>query len=297
MQDYLFLSFHLGHDAGEEARRLLSDCGLLEVATLAKANRHAWANGLHTGVSLRLPSSDDRIYTLRDWLRQREVDVFTRLDREYTKQDLDRADWLVLRVATAGLFGGVDYGQAYHREAACNMCGAGADPIPPLIAELGKMGKKDIDHLVYEGHLVATSRVVQGLAHLTGLEPITERSPRRPPDPRFLWLRIVSTFPRMDLSTTGYVTEGLCPTCGRSGYYGSSMEPEVPTYDEIPRNASDFNHTFEYFGNWRQTRTPVHTRTVGGSRGIIVSQRARKALQDMRVRRLTWVPVATVSSS
>lgn len=293
MQDYLFVNFSLDDEEGDETCRLLSDCGLLEAAIGNRSDREAWMSGGDRYISFRLPWNDDRLHALLDRLRSRGIDAFTRLDREFTDHELDRADWLVLRIATAGLYGGADYGQTYRLEAACQTCGAGAEPVSPLIAEIGKMGKKDIDHLVYEGHLIATSRVAKGLAHLTGIEPAAVRSPRLPPDARFAWLRIVSTFPRMDPSTRGYATEQPCTTCGRSGHFGTFLEAEAPVYDSIPSTASDFNLTFEYFGTWQETRSPKQTRPVGGSRGIIVSQRARKVLKHLRVRRLVWVPVAT----
>ena len=105
MKDYLFVSFFLGHTAGAEAKRLLRDCDLLEIAESAPANRHAWLGGLHRGVSLRLPADDGRLGRLLDQLTARQVDPLTRLDREFSQQELDRAEWLMVRVATAGLYG------------------------------------------------------------------------------------------------------------------------------------------------------------------------------------------------
>jgi hypothetical protein len=291
MQDFLYVSFFLGHKKGKDARRLLRACDLLEVALADRANRHSWLSDLHFGVSVRLPVEDHRLNVLLDRLRECGVAPFTRVDREYSRLELDAADWLMLRVATAGLYGGVDYNQAYTFRRACVTCGAGAEPIPPLIAELGKMGKKDLDHLVYEGHLVASSRIVRKLAGLSGLEVIGVRSPRRPPDPRFSWLRITGAFPKMHSSTTGIATENLCPACGRAGHFGIAIEPEVPIYERAPRPACDVNHTWEYFGDWQQVRGTSQVRRVGGSRGIIVSKRGRRMLQALRVRHLVWVPI------
>jgi len=294
MQDYLYVSFFLGHKHGEEARRLLRDCGLLELAVADRTNRNSWLGSVHFGVSIRLPIEDARLEALLERLRVRGVVPLTRLDREYEISELDGADWLVMRVATAGLWGGVDYGQAYDFSTACPTCGAGARLTPPLLAELGKLGKKDIDHLVYEGHLIVTGRVVDGLQDLTGFVAVPVKSPRLPPDARFSWLMIDKEFPPMHSSSAGYTIEGLCPTCGRAGHYRNPREAEVPTYGTIPTGAGDFNHTWEYFGNWRQVRSESHTRPIGGSRGVVVSQRARQTLLRLGVRRLVWVPAVVV---
>ena len=294
MQDFLFVNFFLGHERGEEARRLLRACHLLEIATKDRANRHAWLEDVHLGVSLRLPFKDIRLTVLLDRLRKRGVDPFLRVDREYSRQELDQAEWLILRTATAGLLGGVDYGQTYMFKKACMTCGSGAIPIAPLIAQLGKMGKKDIDQLIYEGHLIASARVADELAHLTGLELEPVRSPRRPRDSRFRWLRINSSFPRMHHSTSGIVTENVCPTCERAGHFGQLTQPIALAYKEIPRTASDFNHTCEYFGDWQQVRSNTHTRPVGCSRENIVSQRVRQTLCRLNVGRLVWAPVTVL---
>jgi hypothetical protein len=127
MQDFQFVSFFLGHDAGDRARRLLAECELLDVALSSRANRHAWSGDVHFGVSLRLPVEDRRLTALLERLRAAGKEPFTRLDREYSPEELDSADWLIMRVATAGLYGGVDYGQSYRFENACGTCGAGAE--------------------------------------------------------------------------------------------------------------------------------------------------------------------------
>jgi hypothetical protein len=291
MQDFQLVSFFLGHRKGEEARRLLRSCNLLDVALSDRANRNSWSGELHLGVYVRLPVEDQRIKILLEQLHQRGVEPFTRIDREYSGWELEQADWLILRVATAGLYGGIDYNQEYVPDNGCQTCGAGVTPIAPLVAELGKMGKKDLDHLVYEGHLVASSRVARELTRLSGVEALPVRSPRRPPDARFKWLRITSSFPRMHPSTTGVVTENVCSTCGRGGHYADPLHPETPVYETVPRLVSDLNYTWEYFGDWQQVRNVSNRNRVGGYRGIIVSKRVRQAIQQLNVRRLVWVPI------
>src|SRR3954452_24002693 len=51
-----------------------------------------------------------------------------RADRTWSKREVDAADRLLLRVRTAGLDGGIRFGQQYDRSAACATCGAGSLP-------------------------------------------------------------------------------------------------------------------------------------------------------------------------
>jgi hypothetical protein len=286
VQDYLFVSFFLGHGRGDDARRLLEGSGLLQDATVGSLGR------FHTGVQLRLPVQDPRLQPLLTELRERGETPFTRLDRVHTRSELDAAEWLRMRVATAGLYGGVDYGQEYDFTRACKTCGAGAVPIAPLLAELGAMGKKRIDHLVYESHLIITTEVAEGLGDLSGFEIAPVKSPRCPPHDRFAWLKIGASLPRMHSSTTGYKVSDACPTCGRSGHYGDWTAPEAPVYAGLPATVCDFNHTFEYFGDWRQVRNGRDHKPVGGGAGTVVSQRARQTLLKLGARRFVWVPVS-----
>lgn len=293
MRDYRFVHFSLGHHAGDSARQLLADCELLDVALSSRANRGAWSETLHTGVSLRLHVEDKRLPALLERLRAAGNVPFTRLDREYSSDELDAAEWLLMRVATAGLYGGVDYGQSYRFDAACRTCGAGAELVPPLLAELGLMGKKDIDHLVFEQHLVVRRRIATALeeAGVTGVQPMLVQTPRRPPGDQHVWLRITSEFPRLHASSTGYVIDPACPQCGRSGHHGMANEPEVPRYSPVPADTPDITRTWEYFGDWRQVRGRSFPGPVGGSQDVVVSQRARRVLQRLEVRRLVWVPL------
>lgn len=286
MRDFIFLSFFLGHRAGSRARKLLAAHGLLETAKVS------WLGTMHTGVSLRLPADDLRLASLREELQRRKVDAFIRLDREYARSDLDQAPWLLLRVATAGLLGGIDYGQAYDTRKACRTCGAGVVPMAPLLADLGRMGSKDLDHLIYESHLVATARVAKAMMRFSGVEAVAVRSARRQPDSRFKWLRVTGSFPPMHPATTGIMTEDLCKACGRAGHGCDLMAPEVPTFARLPRSVKDINLTWEYFGNWRQERHPTGTQLVGGGRDVIVSQSVRQELLRLEVRRLKWTPIA-----
>jgi len=292
MQDYLFVSLFLGRDAAAATQRLLRECNLLDVA-LAD-HRNVWRGELQPGIYLRLPSDDERLQGLLANLRVRGVVPFTRIDREYSTEELDRADLLILRIATAGLLGGVDYSQTYDSGKACATCGAGSVPNPPLVADLGSMGKKDIDHLIYEGHLIVSKRLAKAMKKMTGVSVQPVRSPRRA-NSQFFWLEITNELPRMHPSTRGYGTDAQCPACKRAGHYGAMSEPESVSYADSHR-ARDLNVTWEYFGDWRQQRTKTAHAPVGGKQGIVVSQRLRQEFLRLKVRRLVWIPV-TISTT
>lgn len=298
MQDFLFITFFLGHRAGEKARALLEEYDLLEVARDSRLNRHAWVGDVHFGVHLRLPLQDERLSRLLERLRADGINVSTRLDREYSKEELDAADWLVMRTATAGLLGGVDFGQTYDFIESCSVCGAGAQPQAPLMVELGKMGKKDIDHLIYEQYFIISNRLAEAIraAAFTGVELELVKSQRSPISKQYSWLRIINELPPMDHTTTGYVVEDPCPTCGRGGHFNSGVEAEVPVYRSFPLNAHDFNATWEYFGTWQQVRSPLQNQPVGGGRGTIVSGQVRRVFQQLRIPRMVWIPVQCIAS-
>ena len=164
MQDFLFISFFLGHQSGKEAGSLLAEYNLLETAINSPLNRHAWTEDIHFGVSLRLPIEDIRLNQLLERLHRDGVKSLyscrsgihqprTRFSRLANQED-----------GHCGLIGGgVDYRQTYRFNDACHVCGSGADPLLPLIAELGKMGRKDIDHLIYEGHFIVSNRLATAI--------------------------------------------------------------------------------------------------------------------------------------
>ena len=201
--------------------------------------------------------------------------------------------WFRLVVRTVGLFGGVNYEQPYDYTSACRTCGAGSEPVGPLVAQLSRMGRKLLDQTAHDGHLVATRGLADALvaASLTGLEvrPV-RRAHAAVPDSGYCWLRVAFQWPPM-APTSGVVTEDLCPECRRTGYFDPSAVPGEWHYSRPPDHAADFGHTRERFGIWRAKAWPAGRRGVGGAGGLIVSARARTLLESLRVRHLEYVPV------
>ena len=296
-QDFVRVAFFLGHSRGSEAKRLLKECGLLDEALTYHANRDAWGHGVHTGVHLRLRRDDPRVSELMERLRVLDPDASSYPEREYSAREIDEASWLWMTVATAGLWGGVDFNQGYDHARACSTCGAGAVVIPPLIADLGKMGRKDVEHVIHEGHLIARRLVADVLAKagLSGFEAAPVRSPRGQPSKDFVWLRIGHELPPMCTDFEGAEVDPPCPACARSGYGVNGRGVFELRYDGLPRDLPDFNLTREYWGDPRQQRRSAEHPPVGGARMVVVSQRVRQALLAAKVRRLAWHPVGIAS--
>jgi hypothetical protein len=277
VKDRRFVAF--GLEKKRNAEKLL---GRLELLAVAKIDR----GGL---VSLSLDEDDPRLSSLLAELRRRGIRTFTRVDRVWSKKELDLAPWLHLRVATAGLAGGNGYGQEYDRSGACEECGAGAIPIPPLVADLPRMGKKHLDATARDGLLVVSAGVADAIgdAALTGVEllPVRSRSPRYPTEGH-RWLRIDSVLPRLAPSSVVQVSDP-CPRCGRSGRYDSLDHATELRYEDL-RDACDFNLTWEYWGVWNG---PLPADRVGGAQAPVVSERVRQCFLRSGVRHVEYEPV------
>jgi hypothetical protein len=202
-------------------------------------------------------------------------------------------DWYLLRVRTAGLLGTINLGQEYDRANACPTCGAGARPVPPLVADLARMGKKTIDCTAHDGRLIATRRFadVMGAAGITGFaeQPVRSRGNERP-DPRFAWLDITAEWPPLAPSSE-LEREDQCPRCGRAGHFDLAGRPTRLVYQRVPETACDFNVTWEYFGVWRTAMTAEKRQPVGGGRHLIVSARARELFLVQKVKHVSFEPL------
>ncbi|MFL5926951.1 MAG: hypothetical protein ACJ77E_08460 [Gaiellaceae bacterium] len=213
-----------------------------------------------------------------------------RAERTWSKRDLDDCDRLLLRVKTAGLDGGVGLGQAYDRSRACGTCGAGAVPLPPLVADLPRMGRKHIDATAHDGLLVASAALADALVAegVTGLavEPVRSRSARYPADAH-RWLRVLWEWPPCRADSVIH-RDRVCAECGRSGHYDTFGAHTELRYDAVPADACDCGRSWEYWGLWQG---PPPGARVGGAQQVIVSQRVRATFARVGVRRIAFEPV------
>ena len=143
------------------------------------------------------------------------------------QRGLNLPDWYLLRVRTAGLLGSINLGQGYDRANACPTCGAGARPVPPLVADLPRMGKKTIDRTAHDGRVITTRHFSKSLVQLdrTGFteQPVRSRGNKRP-HPGFVWLDVTAEWPPIAPSSE-LEREDQCPRCGRAGHFDCAGRP------------------------------------------------------------------------
>jgi hypothetical protein len=207
--------------------------------------------------------------------------------------------WYLLRVRTAGLLATVNLGQAYDRTNACLTCGAGARPIPPLIAELSRMGKKVVDCTAHDGRLITTRGFADALrtAGVTGFaeQPVRSRGSERP-HPGFVWLDVTAEWAPFAASTR-LEREDVCPRCGRAGHFDLRGGGTRLVSHDVPDTACDFNVTWEYFGVWRTAMIAEKRSPVGGARYLIVSARTRELFMAHKVKHVSFHPLEYESGS
>jgi hypothetical protein len=266
-----------------KARQVIVDAGIRSEVKIEE--RAGFAH-----CSVKLAADDPRFVELLSLLQTHGERPLVRADRSWSRRELDASPRLLLRVVTAGLDGGIGFGQPYDRSAACSMCGAGSRPLPPLRADLPRMGKKQLDATAYDGLLVVSTAVVAVLDEhgVTGYEtaPVRSRSDRYPTG-EHRWLNVTGELPRCREDSI-LQHDDPCRTCGRSGHYDTYDRFTELRYDALPPNTPDLARTWEYWGNWRGLSE--HER-VGGSQVVVVSQKARRALVEAGVRRIAFEPV------
>jgi hypothetical protein len=201
--------------------------------------------------------------------------------------------WFRLKIATAHILGGANCDQPYDFTNACSACGTGAIALPPLIADLSAMGKKDLDVTAYDGHIIVTRRIADAISNspLTGVSfaPVRYRT-KSEPDQRFAWLRVQSQWPPMHQKSV-FEIDDACPRCHRAGHCDSRTPPTAIWYESAPRRSSDFNRTWEYWGVWS-----LASPKVGGAQLPILSARAKQFLTDLKIKHLRFDPIHFVES-
>lgn len=285
MKETRFVTFSFGEAGVPRGRELLLKLGLSAVAEFETEGPLAGYG------SVTLEVADPRLELLLEELRNAGQDPHPRADRVYSNKELDAFPWLTMTASTAGLAGGVTFGQPYDLSHACPTCGAGATPILPLIADLSRMGKKQIDATAHEDFLVVTRTLASAIAG-AGLTGVDFQPVRRPsheePDSNYFWMKTDFEWPPMEPDSVLDI-EDRCPTCLRSGHFDSYQRVTELHFRSAPELATDFGTTWEYFGVWKSAR--VKRAPVGGSRKVIVSRAARQFLVAQKVRRIRFDPV------
>lgn len=279
--DRQIVTINVGENNVQRLREILTQLDLTDVADLEET-------GIIAGYCrLRLLKEDRRIQLFINKMKEEKWDehLSIRADRVYSKLELDKAEWLRLRIRTVGAENPKE-GQRYDRKNACLQCGAGTVPIEPLYIPRNRMGKKKIDHTAHQGLLLLNRSLAEeinkvGLSGIIFHEAIVGREKKR-----YVWGKIKNTFPK--LSTKSVIEkENPCSMCGRSGYFDTYSEITEFWYDEKDiRNShlNDFNVTWEYFGVWKHSK-------LGGAQVTIVSQKARQFFLKEKVKFIDFEPI------
>lgn len=271
-----------------DARRVFLETGIRTEARVDERDGLAHC-------TVKLVADDARLNELLSRLEALGEKALVRAHRTWSKRELDACDRLLLRVATAGLDGGIGLGQPYDRSRACASCGAGAVAVPPLHADLPRMGRKHLDATAHDGLLVVSAALAHAIQEdeLAGvaIEPVRSRSARYPTD-RHRWLMVTSELPPCREDSI-LARDDVCPACGRSGHYDAYGHYTELRYDGLPPDTADFARTWEYWGYWQG---PSPDARVGGAQHVVVSQRARSTFDRIGVRRVVFEPVVVVAA-
>jgi hypothetical protein len=288
-----FVGFNLGRQRLGQTREILRRVHLTGSAELDEET-----SPLAGLCSIRLPYGDPRLAALQDELDAVGAEATVRLERSYSHAELDRFEWLILIIRTVGLAGHSAYRQAYDRQGACHVCGRGAVPVAPLVADLRKMGKKPLDQTA-DGDIIATADLANaiGQAALTGVEVRPAQGPtRQEPESHYRWLHVTSEWGPM-LPSSSAKALAPCPNCGRSGFFVDPDRPHELHYRAPPSTARDFNNSWERFGYWATSRRSSSSEPTGGAPPLhIISQRARRILDGSGVRRVEFQPIVFESA-
>jgi hypothetical protein len=293
MKEFYFISFNYGSKDIKRGKELLRKY-FLENDPRTRYRENGMLAGLG---SVYLESKDNRLGLFLAELKKDGEEPFYRIERKYSESELSSFNLLHLGIKTAGLEGGANYRQEYDYKNSCQNCGSGSTPIPPLLANLSKMGKKQIDSTAHDGCLIISEKLSEIIKEnsLTGCEsqPCKNKTAKQP-DERYYWLQIVSEFPPMT-ATSIFTIDKACNVCKRSGHFNQSKKATEFHYGDLPKNITDFNLTWEYFGYW-QGLSEKGRRPVGGKRSVIVTQKVRQIFKKAKVRNISFEPVWHLTS-
>lgn len=165
--------------------------------------------------------------------------------------------------------------------------------MPPLIADLARMGKKIVDCTAHDGRLIATHQFADalGAAGSTGFieQAVRSRGSDRP-HPGFVWLDITAEWPPLAPGSQ-LGREDPCPRCRRAGHFDVAGGRTRFVSRDVPDSACDFNVTWEYFGVWRTAMTADKRLPVGGAQYLVVSARVRELFVTHKVRHVSFEPL------
>jgi hypothetical protein len=278
MTDFLYISHNFGKEGIAQLEKFLRDKDLMAVAHYDKYSITA---GL---CSIRLPLNDLRIDSFIQEIEKTGNKPFIRLDREYSKTELNSFEYLVLNIRTVGL-DNPGKKQKYNFSNSCEECGAGVEPISPLIIPINSMGKKLIDFTAHNNWLIfrkeiAEKTITKKFSGISFHPAIIGRNVDN-----FLWGKIDNILPKLNTKSKIRFNEAKCNTCINSGNFTNFETETAFIYPKNLRSSfKDYNLTNEFFGEWKYSK-------MGGGRLVIVNQKVRQFLMQEKVKNLDFEPI------
>ena len=275
---YLFIASNIKKENISQFEKFLEDNDMSSIVDFEK-------EGILQGLcSIRLPTNDIRLNLFLEKIKETNNNPFVRFDREYSKEELDQYEYLVLLIKTVGLENPKE-NQKYDKSNSCPNCGAGIIPIPPLIIPINSMGKKLLEYTAHNNWLIFkrefSDKIIRN--ELTGISFHPTKIGKNSSD--YLWGKIDNILPRLNSSSKIRFNETKCETCYNSGNF-SNFDSEtnfVFSKDQIPL-FKDFNLTNEFFGEWEYSR-------LGGSRLVIIHQKVRNLFINERFNKIDYLPI------
>lgn len=278
MRDFLYISHRFKSEDISRIEKIIEANDLLEITDFKKV-------GILAGLcSLKLPINDKRLDVFKELTSKDNEKPIIRFDRQYSKSELDKCEYLAVSIATSGLENLVD-SQTYDYKNACKECGAGIIPNEPLIISKNSMGKKLLDNTAHN-QLLIFSKILADKIKFKGFSGISFhpiKLGRNETD--YYWGKISNILPRFHSSSMFRKNHSICMTCKKSGNFENFETETKFVYDKKSfRYLQDFNLTYEYFGEWEYSK-------MGGSQFLIISQNIRQFMIEEKVRFLKYQPI------
>lgn len=203
--------------------------------------------------------------------------VFGRFEMEYSKKELDDAEFFWLNAKSYCSEYSEEYGTEFSYEDKCTHCGAGRTQISELYINKSKMGKKDIS-VTYDLEWVISEKLyhILNCNEVTGLiygDVKHKKNAKIKNEPKLYQLKSQNILPKLN-SKTEFYKEKFCTQCQQSGLFLKSL----PVYSrEILVDAKDFNYTEEYFGSG-----------LAGKQVFIVSQKVYKIFKNEKIKGVSF---------
>jgi len=230
-------------------------------------------NAPYTSISTELYADSENHKILLALCKERNISLhLTRFEMEYTKKELENANYFNLQMRTYCSEFAEDYGTKYDYSEKCKCCGSGKKQGSDLIIDKSKMGKKDIS-ITYGFEVVISEKLHKLLLdnNITGFEvgSVKHKNDKMKNEPILYQLFCTNILPSLNEQSIFY-KEKYCECCRKSGLLLKSLA----FYDKQSlENAKDFNFTCEYFGGG-----------VSGAPYIIVSQKVYRLFRDNKIK-------------